>query len=307
MERYRPIPLRNGAVVQSGIGARDRYDRMSLLDPARRPFRALVTASRVIGETGQLRNLSVECDVILVRTQLSILNVPVAQKQHGVNNVHDLWVPRATTRTFDGRPLNLNRQVSRRGTPIGPPTPFDQCDGDMVLLDFIEGDIAWPIITHAVTHERTNRLLKKGAGWREGQTDERGSPRADEYYTHHYGAELRINEQGDVLVDTAAAYSDPVTEVSVPGIGQVRIRVKDTSRFTVAMGDDEDVLEVYKDGTQLRIDLGEGAAERLVLGDSFLTLFNQHSHPTGTGPSGVPTQQMSAATHLSDLAKTKQT
>lgn len=270
-EQNKPVRLRSGAVIQSGLSAQSRYRRdTSLLDPTRRPFRALVVNSRVVGEQGQVRNLSVECDVLLVRTNVLVQNVPVAQKQHGVNNVHDLWVPRATTRHIDGGELNLDRQVSRRGTanPV-PPTPLDQCDGDMVLLDFIEGDIAWPIITHALTHERTNRVLRAGGGtgWREGSVEERGSPRRDELYTHHYGAEFRINEQGDVLIDTVAAYDDPATEDAGASSGQVRIRIKDSQRLTIAMGDDEDVLEVWKDGSQVRIDLGEGADQRIPLGD----------------------------------------
>lgn len=274
--RYRPTQLANGPVIQSGLSAQNRYRRdTSLLDPTKRPFRALVVNTRVVGEEGQVRNLSVECDLLLVRTNITIQNVPVAQKQHGVNNVHDLWVPRATTRAINGAELNLDRQVSRRGTanPV-PPTPLDQCDGDMVLLDFIEGDIAWPIITHALTHERTNRVLRAGQGWREGSSDERGHPRRDELYFHHYGAELRINEQGDLLIDTVGAYDDPSTEDAGASSGQVRIRVKDGQRLTVAIGDDEDVLEVYKDGAQLKVDLGEGANQRLVLGDDNKTAFD---------------------------------
>lgn len=317
--RFRPVRLQSGAVIQSGINAQDRSTLgPNVLDPKRRPFRGVVVNSRVIGEAGQVRNLSVEVDVLLVRTNLLVQNVPVAQRQHGVNNVHDLWVPRATTRVLsasDSIPvatdttqrLNLDRQLSARGTlATDPPTALNRVDGDMVLLDFIEGDLNWPIVTHALPHERTNRLLRQGDGWREGSTAERGEARRDEHYTHHYGCELRINEQGDLLIDTVGAYSDPVTESAAGATGQVRVRVKDSVRFTVAMGDDEDVFEVFKDGNQLRIDLGENATERLVLGDSFLTLYNAHTHPTGTGPSGPPQTPMSAAQHLSEVAKTKQ-
>jgi uncharacterized protein involved in type VI secretion and phage assembly len=53
-----------------------------------------------------------------------------------------------------------------------------------------------------------------------------------------------------------------------------------------------------------RIKLGADAAEALVLGDAFQKLFNSHTHPTGVGPSGPPTQPM-GATHLSSVAKTE--
>jgi hypothetical protein len=52
------------------------------------------------------------------------------------------------------------------------------------------------------------------------------------------------------------------------------------------------------------IKLGADAAEALVLGDAFKTLFNSHTHPTGVGPSGPPTQQMSSS-HLSQVTKTE--
>lgn len=53
-----------------------------------------------------------------------------------------------------------------------------------------------------------------------------------------------------------------------------------------------------------RINLGDGAAQKLVLGDAFQALFNSHTHPTGVGPSGPPVQPMTAQ-HLSRVSKTK--
>lgn len=53
-----------------------------------------------------------------------------------------------------------------------------------------------------------------------------------------------------------------------------------------------------------KIKLGANAGEALVLGDAFKTLFNSHTHPTGVGPSGPPTQPMSAS-HLSQVSKTE--
>jgi hypothetical protein len=43
---------------------------------------------------------------------------------------------------------------------------------------------------------------------------------------------------------------------------------------------------------------GDGASELMVLGNALMTLFNTHTHPTGVGPSGPPTQPMTAV-HLS--------
>ena len=52
------------------------------------------------------------------------------------------------------------------------------------------------------------------------------------------------------------------------------------------------------------IKLGTDAAESLVLGDAFKALFNTHTHPTGVGPSGTPTEPMGDA-HLSSVSKTE--
>lgn len=42
------------------------------------------------------------------------------------------------------------------------------------------------------------------------------------------------------------------------------------------------------------VQIGNGATERMILGDLFMALYNAHSHPTGVGPSGPPAVAMSA-------------
>lgn len=48
-----------------------------------------------------------------------------------------------------------------------------------------------------------------------------------------------------------------------------------------------------------------GSSEGLVLGNALLQLFNQHTHPTGVGPSGPPAQPMVSGTHVSTKHKTE--
>lgn len=298
----RPQRLRSGAVVQSGIGLQPRKRG---LDPEASPYRAIVVATRTIDDPDNLRGVSVECDVVLVSNQVAFQSVPVVQTQHGVNNAHGLWVPRPTTRIVNGNGevLNLSRQLSRRGTFIGPPTDFSTVDGDMVLIDFIERNQDFPIIVGCLPHQQSNRRVRDGNGWREGDDSSRGEMRPDEYYVHHYGAEMRINEQGDVLIDTVGAYDDPSTEDDSVSTGQVRVRLKDDLKFTIEC-DGEDVLEVFKDGTGVHVHLGENAIESIVLGDSFMTLFNAHTHSSAVGPTGPPMPLMTAA-QLSNQHKVK--
>ncbi len=63
------------------------------------------------------------------------------------------------------------------------------------------------------------------------------------------------------------------------------------------------VAQLNADGVTIKsnaIKLGsDGASESLVLGDALLQLFNQHTHPTGVGPSGPPVQPMQKGIHVS--------
>lgn len=257
-------------MLQGGLDYAPRGQRPALDAPVG-PMRAVVLATRVDGDADHVRGLGVECDVLLVRSNITIAGVPVLQRNYGVNNAQ-LWQPRPTTRTIDAAapPLNVSGSTADSGF-AGPVSSLGSLDGDHVLVDFLEGNKDFPIIIGALPHERSNRATVAGSGWVEGSAAERGTAYLDEHYVHHAGAEIRVNAGGDVLIDTVGAYDDPTTEDASAQTGQVRVRVKDSQRFTLAMGDDEDVLEVWKDGGQLRIDLGESADQRLVLGDDQVT------------------------------------
>jgi hypothetical protein len=53
------------------------------------------------------------------------------------------------------------------------------------------------------------------------------------------------------------------------------------------------------------IELGDSAIEKIILGDSFMSLFNSHTHSTSSGDTGIPTQTMTTDSHLSKISKTK--
>ena len=79
-------------------------------------------------------------------------------------------------------------------------------------------------------------------------------------------------------------------------------------RVVIKMGDDEIRMENQQVIINSNsIELGENAAEKLILGDTFLQLFNTHTHPTAVGPSGVPVVPMQDELHLSQISKTKRT
>ena len=120
----------------------------------------------------------------------------------------------------------------------------------------------------------------------------------------HAGSWIQIRNDGMVVVDTYVADG-----------GDVLFRLKGSAKFRIVIGDTL-AIEVSKQGT-VRIDLGENADQRLVLGDALLQLLNDfwqtkydfHTHPTAMGPSGPPlplfTGTRMTDNQLSDIAKTK--
>jgi hypothetical protein len=85
---------------------------------------------------------------------------------------------------------------------------------------------------------------------------------------------------------------------------------KEKLRIKIKMNDDE--IRMEKSGGKQKviiksenIELGEEAVEKVILGNKFLQLYNQHTHPTGVGPSGVPIVPMVDPQHLSQISKTK--
>jgi hypothetical protein len=85
---------------------------------------------------------------------------------------------------------------------------------------------------------------------------------------------------------------------------------KEKLRIVLKMNNDE--IRMEKQGGKQKvivksenIELGEGAVEKVILGNKFLQLYNQHTHPTGVGPSGVPVVPMVDPQHLSQVSKTK--
>jgi len=85
---------------------------------------------------------------------------------------------------------------------------------------------------------------------------------------------------------------------------------KEKLRIILKLNDDE--IRMEKQGAKQKviiksenIELGEEATEKVILGNKFLQLYNQHTHPTGVGPSGVPVVPMVDPQHLSQVSKTK--
>lgn len=277
--RNRPMHIRGGAVIQAGLDARPKGSIPIMRMGTLVPYRAIVLNTYVTNEDENRSRVAVECDVFLVRANFRLARVPVKQANHGRNNAWAPWIPRASTRLISsGAEVNFTTR-STRGTAMGEASMPSDLDGDLVVVEFLEGDPDRPLITGALSHDQNLRRVigsvtdsDAALGWK--PSDLRlGSPRRNELYFSHFGTEIRVNGQGDVLINTAGAFTDPTNESASPSVGQIRFNLKNSQRFTVAM-EGSDVFEVWKDGAQVRIDCGEGATQRMVLGDDQKTAFD---------------------------------
>jgi len=82
--------------------------------------------------------------------------------------------------------------------------------------------------------------------------------------------------------------------------GDERITIKDKQGNVIQL--DADGVTITSDAIKVG---SSGSSEGLVLGDAMMQLFNQHTHPTGVGPSGPPAEQMKKGTHVSEKHKTE--
>jgi hypothetical protein len=292
-DHYRPQHRLDGSVTQSGISGRNWREEPAQIAPKLGLYRGIVTETfstdneKVRGKDGETdRQVEVECDVLMERSMMVIPRIPVMQRGSDVNNERGLWIPTPTTGTvpLDGANPIPDLGLSKTGVnPLKPATVFDQYNGEIVIVQFLDGDPHFPIITGSVTHNQAKRRLKEGGGWSQGtESEQRGFPELGEWFVSHFGLEMRINDSGDLLIDSKGAFTDRETEDSSGDGGEIRIRLKDTKRFTIQVGG-VDFLEVWKDGSNLVFDIGEGATENLIRGNKAITWLLAHVHPDAFG------------------------
>ncbi|OJH34513.1 phage baseplate assembly protein V [Cystobacter ferrugineus] len=195
-------------------------------------------------------------------------------------------------------PLGIGRIRARVPAVLGeetesgwalPCAPFAGADrgffflpevGDTVWIEFAAGDPSRPIWTGAFW----------GAPQSAGGRDDLASKTGSEAPTH----EGEAAAPGRSVLRTRAGH---------------RLFFEDDGEIVVlANGNDKTEIRLTKEGEVVikasKIKLGADASKALVLGDDFQQLFNQHTHPTGVGPSGPPAQPMQPS-HLSTKSFTE--
>lgn len=185
--------------------------------------------------------------------------------------------------------------------------------GAQIWVEFEEGELSHPIWTgsfwqqngdiptEAAQSPPTTRVLKTPSGHVLQFDDADG---AEQFRLHHpENAEMTIDENGTVAL-TNASGSTLTLDASAN-----RVVLEDANGNTLTMDSTGTVVEdkngnrmemapagitvqgqqIVVQGTQVK--LGGQGGEPLIKGQSFLTLFATHIHPTGVGPSGPPIPQ----------------
>jgi uncharacterized protein involved in type VI secretion and phage assembly len=182
-----------------------------------------------------------------------------------------------------------------------------------VWVEFEAGNVNQPIWTgtfwqvsgdppaEAAKTPPTTRLLKTPAGHVLRFDDESGKERFE--LVHPAGTTITIDEKGTVTI------TDPTSNTATFDAGNGRIVIEDGSGNTVTMAPAGTTIEdgngnkvemaaagitlkaakVVLDASQVML-AGQGG-EPIIKGQSFLTLFATHVHPSAMGPTGPPIPQ----------------
>lgn len=274
---YQPAKLNSGALLQAGIPTRRQVRNTA--DPQGILLRGVVTATYLIDDPGHPladsdihSPTAVYCDVLAYGRVSGVKFIPKALVSQDAGSMHRgrAWKPRAATRDILGNTLSDKTN------------PWDM-DGDHVLVGFMEGNFNQPVILRGIPHPRADV----------GQEDESAGHRirlkvadGDPDFWKHRGAFYGISDDGDFVVDLTQAYAtelDDVGEQPTPPddgtTGNYRINLPDNSKLTVAING----------AAEVSVAVGEHLATLYTTGGTGMKAAHDlHVHPTGTGPSGVP-------------------
>lgn len=134
-------------------------------------------AEHVAGDIDPARLPGVLCSVLIYQAQQRTVlhGVPVAVQSGGYGD-HEVWVPQAATRNVVGGAFDVMR------------ADVTELDGDHVLVGFIAGDFAQPVLLSQLPHPRTT---------------ERPTDTAVRYDRVLAGTRVQVFEDGEVVVTPA--------------------------------------------------------------------------------------------------------
>lgn len=220
-----PVPAVRGVVVGGPYFADDQAERE--------------TSSRQRDPNFyQVTNVAVDVITYGGKFRSFLAKVPIVPQRHALNDYTGLWIPRAATMDLrTGGPAILTRDD---GTPSDP----KDLDGDHVLVEFLELDPSMPFIRNQLPHPRTSYRQVRSSG-----------PSLE---TRFRGVVVRVDEDGDVMLDTTRANGgDVVNDPSDAMHGQeppsddnahghVNVRVARDTSFNVVGVDSNGDNEAFR-------------------------------------------------------------
>lgn len=148
--------------------------------------------------------------------------------------------------------------------------------GDSVWFEFAAGDPSRPIWVGSFWGAPSGEDVSADASEVPTHEDAKAGPKLGVLRTKA-GHRIVFDDDGGVIV---LAHGEGKAEVKITKSGEVIIKAE-------------------------KVKLGaDGASQAVILGNDFMQFFNTHTHPTGVGPSGPPTQPMQS-THLSKKSFTE--
>jgi hypothetical protein len=215
------------------------------------------------------------CDVRTYgRYSRPLWRVPVLQRTHGLHD-EDVFVPRASSQDISGSGANMVAYPSGSGGTR--PTPAESLDGDHVIVGFLEGNPASPVILpFCLPHPGSPRKLQSSGG--------------RVRRIRHAGVMIEWSEDGNLSIDASGAAKEKLgsggTEQSNSGSGgTITIQTKDGSGDTSSLVFDAsggvrlldgggDYLELTKSGTATLsaplVNLATGPREPLLKGNAYV-------------------------------------
>lgn len=262
--------------------------------------------------------VGVYCDVLVYSSLpgMHTFALPKVLVSQDRGAMHDgrVWKPRATRVDVSAATLDPDT-----GSMVG------NLDGDHVLVGFIDDALNFPVILGGISHPSVDvgTEAQAAVGHRRALRVADGDPD----FVRHHGSFFGVDTNGDWIADTTMANSgdlaDDGSEPEAPtdGTGAQRQRLpKDAEHrlefwdmgsappvlqslrrllqdlYELSLGGGETLSVTGADGAA-KLTLGDGAKSALIaqawetfFDGTFKTWITTHTHPTGVGPSGSPTE-----------------
>ncbi|WP_406003071.1 phage baseplate assembly protein V [Streptomyces sp. NBC_00829] len=173
-------------------------------------------------------------------------------------------------------------RVSQLYAGHGYGTVFVPEKGDEVLVAFVHGDMRFPIVLGGLYNGKD----KPPAARTEG--------RDQKMIRTRHGHEVLLDDTRDKAAVRITSAAGHVVELDDQGKA-IRITAAEGGSVTVTAQGEITLKAPKVTVDSPSIDLGGGATEPLVLGNTLLQAFNTHTHPSPAGPTGPPTVPLTPA------------